>query len=61
MRFLVIISLIIGLTSCNQNSKFLDYSNSNAQLSGGTKIIPIQTELGTFNVWTKQVGNNLEL
>lgn len=61
MRSLIIMTIIIGLTSCNQNSTFLDYSNSDSQLSGGTKIIPIQTELGTFNVWTKQVGNNPEL
>lgn len=61
MRLLVIMTIIIGLTSCNQNSNYLDYSNSDSQLSGGTKIIPIHTELGTFNVWTKQVGNNPEL
>ena len=61
MRSLIIMTMIFSLTSCNQNSTFLDYSNSDSQLSGGTKIIPIKTELGTFNVWTKQVGNNPEL
>ena len=50
--------MIISHTSCNQNSTFLDYSNSDSQLSGGTKIIPIQIQLGIFNVWSKQVGNN---
>lgn len=61
MRLIVIITIIISLTSCNQNSNYLDYSNSDSQLSGGTKVIPIQTEIGTFNVWTKQVGNNPKL
>ena len=61
MRLLFIMTLIIGFTSCGQNPTFLDYTNSDSQLSGGTKIIPIQTELGIFNVWTKQVGNNPEL
>ena len=60
MRLLFIMTLIIGFTSCDQNPTFLDYSNSDSQLSGGTKIIPIQTELGIFNVWSKQVGNNLK-
>lgn len=26
--------------------------------TGGVKIIPIQTPKGTFNVWTKRIGNN---
>ncbi|HEY5801080.1 MAG TPA: alpha/beta fold hydrolase, partial [Burkholderiaceae bacterium] len=27
-------------------------------LSGGVKLIPIQTAKGTFKVWTKRVGNH---
>lgn len=27
-------------------------------LTGGIKLIPIQTSAGTFKVWTKRVGNN---
>ena len=27
-------------------------------LTGGVKLIPIETPKGTFNVWTKRVGNN---
>ena len=26
--------------------------------TGGVKMIPVQTPLGTFNVWTKTIGNN---
>ena len=58
LRFLFIIALFLGLNSCGQKSTYLDYSKSYSQLSGGTKMIPIKTALGTFNVWTKQVGNN---
>lgn len=58
LRFLFIITLFLGLNSCEQKSTYLDYSKSDSQLSGGTKMIPIKTALGTFNVWTKQVGNN---
>ncbi|MEK9830393.1 MAG: proline iminopeptidase, partial [Schleiferiaceae bacterium] len=25
---------------------------------GGARLIPIETPLGTFNVWTKRTGNN---
>lgn len=39
-------------------SSYLDYSNLPERLSGGVKIIPIETPAGTFNVWTKRVGNN---
>ncbi|MDA8569361.1 proline iminopeptidase-family hydrolase [Flavobacteriaceae bacterium] len=58
LRFLFIITLFLGLNSCEQKSTYLDYSKSDSQLSGGTKMIPVKTALGTFNVWTKQVGNN---
>ena len=27
-------------------------------LSGGVRTLPVRTSLGTFNVWTKRVGNN---
>lgn len=37
---------------------YLDYSNHDDKLSGGVKMIPIETSAGTFNVWTKRVGNN---
>jgi len=61
MRFLFILVLCLGISSCNQNSSYLDYSNSNSKLSGGTKMVPIETESGTFNVWTKKIGNNPKL
>ena len=39
-------------------SGYMDYSNSDDQITGGIKMIPIKTPKGTFNVWTKRVGNN---
>ncbi|MBC7615507.1 MAG: proline iminopeptidase-family hydrolase [Pedobacter sp.] len=30
-------------------------------LTGGVKIIPIQTPKGKFNVWTKRIGNNPQI
>lgn len=41
-----------------RNSNYFDYSKSDDQITGGIKMIPITTPKGTFNVWTKRVGNN---
>lgn len=37
---------------------YLDYSGLPEQATGGTRMIPIETEYGNFNVWTRRVGNN---
>jgi len=56
---------VLLLSSCNDNKKqnnptnaYLDYSKSEDQATGGIKMIPIETPLGKFKVWTKRVGNN---
>lgn len=41
-----------------QNCDYLDFSNRNDQATGGIKMIPIETPKGTFNVYTKRIGNN---
>jgi proline iminopeptidase len=37
---------------------YLDYSGRDDVLSGGVKLIPVQTPKGTFRVWTKRIGNS---
>ena len=37
---------------------YFDTSGRDDVLSGGVKMIPIQTSKGVFHVWTKRVGNN---
>src|SRR6266436_2845507 len=37
---------------------YLDYSGRDDLLSGGVKLIPIQTPKGSFRVWTKRIGNH---
>src|SRR5512141_2975597 len=37
---------------------YLDYSGRDDLLSGGVKLIPIETPMGKFRVWTKRVGNH---
>jgi len=38
--------------------EYLDYSGRDDVLSGGTRMIPVETPKGAFRVWTKRVGNN---
>lgn len=45
-------------TSTSENVSYWDYSNSDDQITGGIKMIPIETAKGTFNVYTKRMGNN---
>ncbi|MFL6244701.1 MAG: proline iminopeptidase-family hydrolase [Thermoanaerobaculia bacterium] len=39
-------------------SNYFDNTGRADVLSGGVRMIPIQTPKGTFRVWTKRVGNN---
>ena len=67
-RFIYLFVLLFSTISCNQqikdtvitesSSSYLDFSNRDDQFTGGIKMIPIETAKGTFNVWTKRVGNN---
>jgi len=38
-------------------SNYFNYSDSGVQ-TGGVRMIPINTPVGKFNVWTKRFGNN---
>lgn len=39
-------------------ANYFDNSQRDDILTGGVKMIPIQTPAGTFKVWTKRIGNN---
>lgn len=69
MKYLASSALIILLfiMSCTdkpnnneiiEKSNYFNYSNSNDQITGGIKMVPIETPKGTFNVYTKRMGNN---
>src|ERR1044072_4742974 len=61
-RILSLILLVVLLQACAGRSSnpnaYLDYSSRDDALSGGVKLIPINTPKGVFNVCTKRVGNN---
>ena len=42
-------------------SSYLDYSGRGDVLSGGARMIPVNTGKGTHRVWVKRVGNNPDL
>jgi proline iminopeptidase len=44
-----------------RGTEYLDYSGRDDELSGGSRLIPIETPAGTFRVWVKRVGNNPHL
>lgn len=49
--------------ACNNTEKspsVADYFNytTQEQQNAGVKMIPVQTPVGTFKVWTKKIGNN---
>jgi proline iminopeptidase len=40
---------------------YLDYSGREDALSGGSRLIPVDTPAGNFRVWVKRTGNNPRL
>jgi proline iminopeptidase len=45
-------------SSATNFASYHDSSSRPDRLSGGVRLIPIETKRGRFNVWTKRVGNN---
>lgn len=69
---LLLCLFIILLFACNKiererletapcASAYFDYSDSEDQNTGGIKMVPVKTPKGTFNLWTKRVGNNPQI
>jgi proline iminopeptidase len=61
------LTVLLTLNSCsNKNdtasaekaSSYFSNLDSGVQ-TGGIKVIPITTPKGTFNVWTKRIGNKI--
>jgi proline iminopeptidase len=42
-------------------SSYLDYSGRDDAASGGARMIPVNTPMGTYRVWVKRTGNNPDL
>ena len=60
VKNLVFLVLIFISFSCNDKislQQYFDFNESGVK-SAGVKMIPIETPIGKFNVWTKRFGNN---
>ena len=59
---LIALVLILSLAACQkgttENSAVYFEKTKDSIQNGGVKVIPITTSKGTFNVWTKRIGNN---
>lgn len=44
--------------SATDDASYLNYTGRSDMLSGGARMIPVQTPKGEFRVWTKRIGNN---
>jgi proline iminopeptidase len=57
-----LIALLAWISSCDSGKQpsLAEYhkADKDSIKTGGTKLIPIETPSGKFNVWTKRVGNN---
>jgi len=67
-NFVLLLCYCLAVLSCTQPDKtkveneisvteYFDYGDSSVQ-TAGIKMIPINTPVGTFKVWTKRFGNN---
>jgi proline iminopeptidase len=55
------LAAILFLTGAAAPPGYLDYSGRDDVLSGGVRMIPIETPKGKFHVWTKRIGNNAKV
>ena len=63
-RLLATLAVLIvtsGAATADVPSSYFDNTGKPDAWSGGVRMIPITTPKGTFNVWTKRVGNNPKL
>jgi len=66
MRHILSCVIALALVGCTSPApqtaagpaNYFDNSGRDDVLSGGVKMIPVQTPKGTSHVWTKRVGNN---
>ena len=59
---IILVVLLSFFVSCQksttENSSVYFEKTKDSIQNGGVKVIPITTSKGTFNVWTKRIGNN---
>ena len=60
--FLFLAAVCLSCAPTEEDSSLNYFKGDNAEVkTGGIKMIPIETPVGTFKVWTKQFGNNPQM
>ena len=64
MRYLLLFGMIAVFNACQPLPKealsvhdYFNYGDTSVG-AGGVRMIPIETPVGKFRVWTKRIGNN---
>jgi proline iminopeptidase len=66
-KSLAVVACALLLVACEEGedrdddtgmASYFDNNGREDVLTGGVRLIPVETPAGTFNVWTKRVGNN---
>lgn len=67
IHFLLFFFAVVLLIQCQSSDasvnsapdcSYNEFEEASDAYTGGIRMVPIKTEKGTFNVWTKRVGNN---
>jgi proline iminopeptidase len=58
IRALILCVALLLTIVTNAAEDYYDNTGRDDVISGGVKMIPIETPQGIFNVWTKRTGNN---
>ena len=67
LNIISVVTIALGILGCQNEEKTNDVNQKNwseyfnyseSVEAGGVKLIPIETPVGTFKVWTKRFGNN---
>jgi proline iminopeptidase len=56
--YLAVLTLVFSCKQKETNKNPYFENTEKGVQTGGVKIIPIKTPKGTFNIWTKKIGNN---
>lgn len=54
----VMVCTLLGCNASNQNTNYFDNTKDGVVKTAGVKMIPIETPVGKFKVWTKRFGNH---
>jgi proline iminopeptidase len=69
MKRIILLASALWLLGCtseppstaSESESYFDQTGRDDVISGGVRMIPVETPKGTFRVWTKRIGNNPDI